>query len=122
MADTSGFYKNENGMLLFAPNLVLNKNYQLVKEKKDEYKYPIDDWYWFDNEEEARLELSIEEKILDKEMSTDEAKKVINERIEEKIKEQEQDLEKIVIKELLDKNIIAKNKNELGEQIYVIKN
>lgn len=48
-----GFYKNDNGMLLSGPNYVLNENYELYKESKDTYQYPVDGWYWFDNEEEA---------------------------------------------------------------------
>jgi hypothetical protein len=34
---------------------VENKDYQLYKETKDQHNYPIDGWYWFDTEEEARL-------------------------------------------------------------------
>ena len=57
-----GFYKLD-GDLLYGPNFVLNANYELRKETKDEHTYPIDGWYWFDSEEEARayFELPIEE-------------------------------------------------------------
>lgn len=51
--DTSGFYKNENGMLLFG-NLVLNANYELRREEHEQHTYPIDGWYWFNSEEEAK--------------------------------------------------------------------
>ena len=59
-----GFYKLD-GDLLYGPNFVLNANYELRKETKDEHTYPIDGWYWFDSEEEARayFELPIEEVI-----------------------------------------------------------
>lgn len=46
------FYKLD-GSLLEAPNFVLNANYQLHKESKDNYTYPVDGWYWFDTVEEA---------------------------------------------------------------------
>lgn len=53
MEDTSGFYKLD-GLLLYGPNFVLNKDYELRKETKDEHQYPVDGWYWFDSEEEAQ--------------------------------------------------------------------
>ena len=53
MENTSGFYKEENGELLYGPNFVLNKNYELRKETHDQHTYPVDGWYWFDSEEEA---------------------------------------------------------------------
>ena len=53
MENTSGFYKLD-GDLLFGPNFVLNANYELRRENKDSYTYPIDGWYWFDSEEAAR--------------------------------------------------------------------
>jgi len=51
----SGFYKNENGVLLYGPNFVLNADYELRTETKDQHEYPIDGWYWFDTEEEAHV-------------------------------------------------------------------
>ena len=51
--NTSGFYKLD-GDLLFGPNFVLNANYELRKETKDEHTYPVDGWHWFDAEEQAR--------------------------------------------------------------------
>ena len=53
MEDTSGFYKNDNGYILYGPNFVLNANYNLRKETKDQHIYPTDEWYWFDSIEEA---------------------------------------------------------------------
>lgn len=52
--NTSGFYKLD-GELLYGPNFVLNASYELRKETKDQYSYPVDGWYWFNSEEEARL-------------------------------------------------------------------
>jgi hypothetical protein len=57
MEDTSGFYKEENGDLIYGPNFVLNKNYELRKETHDQHTYPVDGWYWFDSETEAKLSL-----------------------------------------------------------------
>ena len=53
MNDTSGFYKLD-GELLYAPNYVLNANYELYKDQHESYTYPVDGWYWFDSELEAR--------------------------------------------------------------------
>jgi hypothetical protein len=57
MEDTSGFYKEENGELIYGPNFVLNKNYELRKETHDQHTYPVDGWYWFDSQTEAKLYL-----------------------------------------------------------------
>lgn len=54
MEDTSGFYKLD-GELLYGPNFVLNANYELRKETHTQNTYPVDGWYWFDSEDEARL-------------------------------------------------------------------
>lgn len=58
--DTSGFYKNDNGTLLYGPNFVLNKNYELRRETKDQHEYPVDGWRWFDTEEDAVKNMFIE--------------------------------------------------------------
>lgn len=52
--DTSGFYKNDNEYLLFGPHFVLNANYELRRETHDQHTYPVDGWYWFDSEEQAK--------------------------------------------------------------------
>jgi len=52
--DTSGFYKNDNGVLLYGANFVVNKNYELYREQHDLYSLPVDGWYWFNTEDEAR--------------------------------------------------------------------
>lgn len=63
-----GFYKYDNGDLLHGPNYVLAGSYNLHKEQKDTYTYPIGGWYWFDMESGARtffglpeLKINIEE-------------------------------------------------------------
>jgi hypothetical protein len=53
MEDTSGFYKLD-GSLIYGPNYVLNANYELRRETKDEHTYPVDGWYWFDSEDAAK--------------------------------------------------------------------
>ena len=56
--DTSGFYKNDKGTLLFGPNFVLNANYELRRETHDQHNYPVDGWFWFDSEKEAVIALA----------------------------------------------------------------
>jgi len=51
----SGFYKLEENELLYGPNFVLNEGYRLYKANKDNYTYPVDGWYWFADENEARI-------------------------------------------------------------------
>lgn len=63
MEDSSGFYKSDHGQLLFAPNFVLAGSFNLFKEKKDTYEYPIGGWKWFDSEENARIEYNLPKPI-----------------------------------------------------------
>lgn len=53
--NTSGFYKNDSGMLLHGKQYVMGGSYELLIEKKDDYTYPISGWYWFGSEEDARI-------------------------------------------------------------------
>lgn len=53
MEDTSGFYKLEDDNWQYAPNFVYAPNYELVRENKDSYTYPVEGWEWFDTEQEA---------------------------------------------------------------------
>lgn len=47
--DTSGFYKQaEDGAWMRAPNFVYGFNFELLKENKDTYTYPVDGWTWYD--------------------------------------------------------------------------
>lgn len=59
MENTSGFYKEEKGELIYGPNFVLSKNFELRKETHDQYTYPVGGFYWFDSETEARAFLNI---------------------------------------------------------------
>jgi hypothetical protein len=53
MSDTSGFYKNDDGWVLYGFDVISNANYVLNRDLKDTYEYPLDGWYWFDTAEEA---------------------------------------------------------------------
>jgi hypothetical protein len=46
--DTSGFYKFEDGNWQYAPNFVYGPGYELMREKKYEYQYPVEGWSWYD--------------------------------------------------------------------------
>jgi hypothetical protein len=50
MEDTSGFYKLEDENWLYAPNFVDAPNYELLKELKDTYTYPVEGWTWYDEQ------------------------------------------------------------------------
>lgn len=57
MSDTSGFYKldPEGRGLFYAPNFVLNSEFELHAELCETYTYPVDGWTWFDSSEKAYL-------------------------------------------------------------------
>lgn len=63
MNNTTGFYKNENGLLLFAPNGVTGPSYDLQPSAHTEHTYPVDGWSWFDSEAQARVFFGLPEKI-----------------------------------------------------------
>lgn len=48
-----GFYKLDNGSLLFG-KMVTSQQYLLIVEEKDIYELPIDGWYFFESEVEAK--------------------------------------------------------------------
>lgn len=50
-----GFYRwsVEDDMVFYAPNFVSSPTFELTKELKDTYTYPIGGWYWFDTRSEA---------------------------------------------------------------------
>jgi hypothetical protein len=62
--ETKGFYKYEDGNLHFA-NSVISLDYILVEEKKDTLQFPVDGWWWFDNEEEANGFFNVPKKIIE---------------------------------------------------------
>lgn len=49
-----GFFKQDGDELLFAPNFIINKNYELKIDSFSEYNYPVDGWFYFESEEEAK--------------------------------------------------------------------
>lgn len=51
--DTSGFYKRDGDMLLYGPNFVLNADYELRRETREQNALPVDGWQWFDTAAEA---------------------------------------------------------------------
>ena len=53
-----GFYKDDNGFLVWSADRVINDNFELWIDKKDTYSYPVEGWYWFDSEIEARNTLN----------------------------------------------------------------
>ena len=44
-----GFYKFEYGNWQYAPNFVYGPGYELLRENKDTYSYPVEGWSWYDN-------------------------------------------------------------------------
>ena len=50
---TSGFYKRRGLVFDVAPNFVIERNYELLRELKDTYHYPDHGWRWFDSYEDA---------------------------------------------------------------------
>jgi hypothetical protein len=48
MEDTSGFYKFEDDNWQYAPNFVYGPGYELLRENKDQYQYPVEGWSWYD--------------------------------------------------------------------------
>jgi hypothetical protein len=44
-----GFYKFEDGNWQYAPNFVYGPGYELLRENKDTYSYPVEGWSWYDN-------------------------------------------------------------------------
>jgi hypothetical protein len=56
------FYKKtDDGELVYGPNAVHAPGFTLLKEKRETYNYPVDGWYWFDSEAEAREFLGVPE-------------------------------------------------------------
>lgn len=51
---SAGFYKLQDETLLFAPNYVEGNGYVLFSTELHEYELPIDGWYWFESEEQAK--------------------------------------------------------------------
>ena len=57
ITNMSGFYKKcEDGNWLYAENFVYGPGFDLLKELKDTYEYPIDGWVWNDTEPDGFLQ------------------------------------------------------------------
>ena len=54
-----GFYKDDNGFLLWSADRVINDNFELWIDQKDTYSYPVDGWIWAETEEQARIVLDL---------------------------------------------------------------
>jgi hypothetical protein len=52
------FFKLQYGTLMEAPNFVFGPGFELQKERKDTYEYPVDGWTWYDSEYAARTALN----------------------------------------------------------------
>jgi len=49
--DQSGFYKQvEDGSWMYAQSFVYGPDFELLRELKDTYTYPVEGWYWFETE------------------------------------------------------------------------
>lgn len=53
LADTSGFYRLQDGQLQFAPNGVHAPGYTLSRDNREALELPHDGWQWFDSTEAA---------------------------------------------------------------------
>jgi len=50
--DTSGFYMYDS-QLFYAAGFVVSSQFELNREDKDKYTYPVYGWYYFESEDEA---------------------------------------------------------------------
>lgn len=49
--DTSGFYRQTPNGWRYAPNGYISAaGYELKRELKDEYEYPVEGWNWYDKQ------------------------------------------------------------------------
>ena len=55
---TDGFYRSQDGQLIYGRFYVLHQDYELHRHLKDTYTYPIDGWAWYDSEDLARVALN----------------------------------------------------------------
>jgi hypothetical protein len=56
---TAGFYKLEGAVVLYSPTVTVGPGYMLVADERHEYTEPIDGWWWYNSEEEARAALGL---------------------------------------------------------------
>ncbi len=55
-----GFYKYDGGDLFYAPNFVDGPTITLLIEDYETYTYPVEGWYYFESEVEAKEFFNIE--------------------------------------------------------------
>ena len=67
--DESGFYKWDGNELLYAPNFVYNRNYELHRNDKAKSSLPTDGWQWFTTRQEALDALGLEERPVASELA-----------------------------------------------------
>lgn len=54
------FYRFENDELIYGPSVTFPDSTFLLLEFKDTYTYPVEGWYYFETEEEAKVFFNIE--------------------------------------------------------------
>lgn len=57
-----GFYKLD-GESLLCSELVCGPTYMLIASEHATYEYPVDGWYWYEREDEARAALGFPSKL-----------------------------------------------------------
>ena len=48
-----GFYSYDGVQVLYGPNFVIGPTFTLLKADAGTYSYPVNDWYWFDDQDSA---------------------------------------------------------------------
>lgn len=62
----AAFYKKtEENELVFGVSRVFGPGFTLKYEERESYNYPVDGWYWFDSEKDAREFFGIDVKDTD---------------------------------------------------------
>lgn len=56
-ADTSGFYRLDNGRLLYGPADIHGPGFTLTRDGHAAARYPIDGWTWYDTRDAATTAL-----------------------------------------------------------------
>lgn len=59
LMNTSGFYKNDAGALLWAPNFVQGPGFTLDCTEPGDWTLEVNGWAWFNSQEEAEAAYGI---------------------------------------------------------------
>lgn len=59
------FFKREDDFLLKAETTILGPGFEMYADQHLEYSYPVDGWYWFEDEAEAREALGLPPQVED---------------------------------------------------------